>query len=487
MRSSCYNENVNINTYVFDLSVGKDTTSMSMNTKTIITIFGSTGDLTIRKLLPAIEKLLNEKLLDASTQIIAVGRRDYTNASYLAFVEKELKVPFNTKALMPYLTYFKLDVDRIEDYIELKNRIETLSNPDTRKIFYLAVGPELLKSIATNIGESKLVEKADLQSSITFEKPFGSDLVSAKAINQLLWTYFDEKQIYRIDHYLGKEMIQNILTVRFANKIFESAWNNNTIKSVKIFAKETDTILSRAGYYDTSGALKDMVQSHLLQMLSLVAMEVPRSYQSEDLKNEKVEVLKKLRYDRKTLVIGQYDGYLKEPNIHPNSKTETFVFFKAFVDTPRFKGVPFYLLTGKALEQKESVIIIEFEETPEQHKWDLPLFTNKLYIKIAPQDGISLTLNSKVPGLRNAVEEVDLDYCIACNAVGNLPEAYEKLILDMTNHHKSLFTRWDEIELSWQFIDQVKQDIVNKQIPLRTYKTSKELYDLIETMTGEKL
>ena len=456
-------------------------------TKTIITIFGSTGDLTIRKLLPAIEKLLSEKLLDSSTKIIAVGRKDFTNESYLAFVEKELKVNFNTKALIPNVSYFKLDVENVADYIKLRSHIDDISTQETRKIYYLAVGPELLKSIATNIGESKLVIKSDLQSSITFEKPFGSDLNSAKAINQLLWTYFDEKQIYRIDHYLGKEMIQNILTVRFANKIFESAWNNNTIKNVKIFAKETDTILSRAGYYDTSGALKDMVQSHLLQMLSLVAMEVPRSYQSEDLKNEKVEVLKKLRYDRKSLVIGQYDGYLNEPNIQKDSKTETFVFFKAFVDTPRFKGVPFYLLTGKALEQKESVIIIEFEETSEQHKWDLPLFTNKLYIKIAPQDGISLTLNSKVPGLRNAVEEVDLDYCVACNAVGNLPEAYEKLILDMANHHKSLFTRWDEIELSWQFIDQVKQDILNKQIPLRIYQSHQSLYEVIENIIGEKI
>lgn len=453
----------------------------------ILTIFGSTGDLTIRKLLPAIEKLMKEKLLDEQTLIIAVGRRDYTSHTYLEFVEKELKVPLDTKGLEPYLNYFKLNVDEIEDYRLLKSYIDERTDEHTRKVFYLAVGPELLKGIATMIGSSKLVEKDDLRSSITFEKPFGSDLASAQAINQLLWMYFDEKQIYRIDHYLGKEMIQNILTVRFANKIFESAWNNHTIKNVKIYAKETDTILSRAGYYDTSGALKDMVQSHLLQMLSLIAMEVPRSYQSEDLKNEKVEVLKKLRYDRKSLVIGQYEGYHIEPNIPKDSKTETFVFFKAFVDTPRFKGVPFYLMTGKALEQKESVIIIEFEETSEQHKFDLPLFTNKLYIKIAPLDGISLTLNSKVPGLRNAVEEVDLDYCVACNAVGNLPEAYEKLILDMTKKSKSLFTRWDEIELSWQFIDQVKQDILNKQIPLRIYKSAEELYSLIETMTGEKL
>ncbi|MDY0346390.1 MAG: glucose-6-phosphate dehydrogenase [Acholeplasma sp.] len=445
--------------------------------RNIITIFGSTGDLTIRKLLPAIKRLLEEKLLEKDTLVLAIGRRDYQTVEYLDFVKKNSPHKFDVDFIAPNLEYFKLDIDALSDYQRLNEKIQSYG--ETRRVFYLAVGPDLLTSIASNIGLSNLVTKGDLNASITFEKPFGQDLISAREINGLLWQYFDEKQLYRIDHYLGKEMIQNILTVRFANKIFEGSWHNHAIKNVKIIAKETDTILSRAGYYDTSGALKDMVQSHLLQMLALVAMEVPLSYQSEDLKNEKVKVFDKLRYDRKSLVIGQYDGYLNEPNIDQNSKTETFVFLKAFVDTPRFKGVPFYLMTGKALEEKESVIIIEFEETPEQHKWDLPLKTNKLYIKIAPLDGISLTLNSKVPGLRNDVEQVDLEYCIACNAVGNMPEAYEKLILDMTEHHKSLFTRWDEIELSWQFIDKIKQDIKDKQIPLTIYKKPSDLYDLI--------
>lgn len=445
--------------------------------KNIITIFGSTGDLTIRKLLPAIKKLIEEGLLGKDTRVVAIGRREYTKKDYLDFVKRNAPHKYDVEMIAPYLEYFKLDIDNNKDYATLNELISSYG--ESRRVFYLAVGPDLIKTVATNIGISGLVKKGDLDASITFEKPFGQDLTSAREINNMLWQYFDEKQLYRIDHYLGKEMIQNILTVRFANKIFESSWNNHAIKNVKIFVKETDTILSRAGYYDTAGALKDMVQSHLLQMLALVAMEVPYSYQSEDLKNEKIKVFEKIRYDRKSLVIGQYDGYLDAPNIELNSKTETFVFLKVFVDTPRFKGVPFYLMTGKALDEKESVIIIEFEETSEQHKWDLPLKTNKLYIKIAPLDGISLTLNSKVPGLRSDVEQVDLEYCIACNAVGNMPEAYEKLILDMSNHHKSLFTRWDEIELSWQFIDQIKQDIENKNIPLIIYKKPSDLYDLI--------
>lgn len=453
--------------------------------KTLITIFGSTGDLTSRKLLPAIEKLLKDHLLDEDTKVIAIGRRDFQTDDYLDYITKTAKTSLDIAYLKRHVEYFKLEVNELSDYQNLKNYIDNHEITFERKIFYLAVGPDLLKEIAINIGVSELVTKGDLSSSITFEKPFGQDLASAKEINQMLWRYYDEKQLYRIDHYLGKEMIQNILTVRFANKIFENSWHNHAIKSVKIIAKETETILSRALYYDTAGAMKDMIQSHLLQMLALIAMEVPKSYQSEDIKDEKVKVFKKLRYDIDSVVLGQYEGYLDEPHINNDSKTETFVFLKAFCDTPRFKGVPFYLLTGKALEEKESVIIIEFEETPEQHKWDLPLKTNKLYIKIAPLDGISLTLNSKVPGLRNAVEQVDLDYCIACNAVGNMPEAYEKLFLDMALGHKSLFTRWDEIELSWKFIDELRKEIKDSNTKLVQYKNHHDLYQTIKALTGE--
>lgn len=452
--------------------------------ETIITIFGSTGDLTIRKLLPAIDHLLKEQLLPNKTKIFAIGRRDYDTKKYFQFVEDSEISKHDFSGLKNHVEYFKLDVDNLNDYKALNDKISEISNKNTRKIFYLAVGPDLLKDIAENISLSTLVTKGDKQASVTFEKPFGEDLNSATDINNLLWQYFDENQIYRIDHYLGKEMIQNILTVRFGNKIFENSWNNHAIKSIRIIVKENETIFSRAGYYDKSGALKDMVQSHLLQMLALIGMEVPLSYQSEDLKNEKVEVLKKLRYDSKSLIIGQYDGYLNETNIPSDSKTETFVFLKAFVDTPRFKGVPFYLLTGKALDKKESLIEVEFEESSQQQKWHVPLQNNVLTIQIAPLDGIRLRLNSKVPGLKEEVEQVELDYCIACDHVGNMPEAYEKLFLDMNGHHKSLFTRWDEILNSWKFVDQIKYDISRKNIPLVVYKSPKELYDLILEREG---
>jgi glucose-6-phosphate 1-dehydrogenase len=423
----------------------------------IITIFGSTGDLTSRKLLPAIAKLYQSEQIPKETLILCLGRKELDTPSYLKAMNESAAAPLDLDTLKLIVEYHKIEITDVSDYVSLLTYIEKNRYEKTKELYYLAVGPELFPTLSKHINASNLVQLGNLNQSIIFEKPFGSDLNSAKEINQLLWQYFDEKQIYRIDHYLGKEMIQNIMMVRFANRIFEEIWHNRSIKNIKIIAKENNGILGRAGYYDTSGALKDMVQSHLLQMLSLIAMEVPMSYFSDDVKDEKVKVLSHLSFDQQAIVFGQYEGYLEEKNIPKDSKTETFVCIKAFVNTPRFKGVPFYLYTGKKLDTKESMIIIEFEETNEQRKWKLPLSTNKLLIKIDPLDGVGLILNSKVPGLRDNVEEVELEYCANCEAVGNMSEAYEKLLLDITEGHKTLFTRWDEIELSWQFIDQIKK------------------------------
>lgn len=449
----------------------------------LITIFGATGDLTSRKLLPAIARLYTEKQIPEKTKIIALGRRDYSTTSYLDVMNEVATSSLDLDTLKKITHYLKMEITNFDDYKKLIELRSSLVKNDTRELYYLAIGPELFPVVAEHINQSKLVSKGNENQSIIFEKPFGHDLESAKKINEMLWQYFDEKQIYRIDHYLGKEMIQNIMMVRFANRIFEEIWHNRSIKNVKIIAKETDGILGRAGYYDQSGALKDMVQSHLLQMLSLIAMEVPMSYFSEDVKNEKVKVLESLKFDKESLIFAQYDQYHQEKNIAPDSETETFVFLKAYVETPRFKGVPFYLMTGKKLDQKESLIIIEFEETSEQRKWNLPLSTNKLYIRIAPLDGVGLVLNSKVPGLRDDVEEVELEYCVSCHAVGNMSEAYEKLLKDITEHHKTLFTRWDEIELSWRFIDQVKK---HQHQPI-SYTSYEDLKPLIQEKTGEMM
>ena len=361
----------------------------------IITIFGATGDLTSRKLLPALAKLYKRKKISEKMMIVALGRRAYDTNGYLEYMKESSTSKLDIKTLEKIVEYHQIEITNLDDYKNLVLKIDSHKHEQTRELFYLAIGPELFPIVSKNINHSGLVKMGEMNQSIIFEKPFGHDLESAKQINEMLWNYFDEKQIYRIDHYLGKEMIQNIMMVRFANRIFEEIWHNRSIKSVKIIAKETDGILGRAGYYDTSGALKDMVQSHLLQMLSMIAMEVPMSYHSDDVKDEKVKVLKHLSFEKDSLLFAQYDGYLDEKNISPESKTETFVFLKAYVNTPRFKGVPFYLMTGKKLDQKESLIIIEFEETSEQRKWNLPLSTNKLYIKIAPLDGVGLILDRK--------------------------------------------------------------------------------------------
>ena len=449
--------------------------------KLLITIFGSTGDLTSRKLLPAISKLYQKHEIPEETMVIALGRKPLDQSSYLDLMNEAAQKKLNINLLKSLVTYHQMEITEYKDYQGLFDLIHEHADENTKMLFYLAIGPELFPEVTKHINTSNLVQKGNLKQSIIFEKPFGYDLKSAKSINQMLWQYFDEKQIYRIDHYLGKEMIQNIMMVRFANRIFEEIWHNRSIKSVKIIVKEEDGILGRAGYYDQSGALKDMVQSHLLQMLSLIAMEVPLSYYSEDVKNEKVKVLEQIKIDENSLIFGQYDDYLNEKNIPNNSLTETFVFLRAYVQTPRFKGVPFYLLTGKKLDEKVSKIVIEFEETNEQRKWNLPLSTNKLVIKIAPLDGVGLILNSKVPGLQDNVEEVELEYCAACQAVGNLSEAYEKLILDITAGHKTLFTRWDEIELSWKLIDQIKE----YQKVLVSYQNYNDVLKLIKSKINE--
>ncbi len=423
----------------------------------IFTLFGATGDLALRKLLPAIKRLLEHHQLPENTLVIAVGRRPFSTDEYFDYVLKNQPDHQNIDRLRNHFIYQPLGIDHVEDYRRLKDLIHSQSHSTTRHIFYLALSPDLFPVVSIFLSQTQLIEKGNVHQSIAFEKPFGHDLESAKRINQTLWSCFDEEQIYRIDHYLGKEMIQNIMVVRFANRIFEEAWDNRSIKKVTIVAKETDGILQRGLYYDHSGALKDMVQSHLLQMLSMVAMEVPMSYRSEDVKNEKVKVLKQLTFDSTRLVLGQYEGYLNEKDVQKHSQTETYVEMVTYVNTPRFKGVPFVLITGKKMDSKESYITIEFEETNEQRKWNLPLSSNRLHIKIAPLDGVSLVLNSKVPGLTNDVEQVELEYCIACQAVGNMTEAYEKLLIEMMAYHKSLFTRWDEIELSWKFIDRIKQ------------------------------
>ncbi len=446
----------------------------------LFTIFGSTGDLTARKLLPAISELIKKSY---DIHVIAVGRRVFTDADYLTYVSKKTSQPIDQDVLKERLHYIEMDIHDPIQYLNLKEKQRPYLNGQTKRLYYMAVGPELFGVITDGLHHAHLVKKDDVSDVVAFEKPFGEDLLSAENINALLSKHFTERQMFRIDHYLGKEMIQNIMMLRFANRIIEDSWHNRSIKKMSVYVKEKDGILSRAGYYDKVGALRDMMQSHVLQIVSLLTMDIPISYYSDDVKNEKVTALKALTIDDSETVLGQYQGYLEEENVAKDSTTETFVFLKGFVNTPRFKGVPIYMITGKSLNEKNAFIDIEFEETSEQRKWHLPLSTNRLRINIAPEDGFQLTLNAKVPGLREGVQQVQLGYDVDNLGVGNLPEAYEKLLLDMMEHHRTLFTRWDEIQASWHIIDSV----LKQEKTIYTYQDYNDLVKFIKEKTGETL
>jgi glucose-6-phosphate 1-dehydrogenase len=451
-----------------------------MNQNIVVTIFGATGDLTARKLLPALTELIKK---GHDIHIFAIGRRDFSTKTYLNFMVEKKTQNIDVSLLLKHLTYVHMELSEIDAYKDLKQVMIPFTNERTKRLYYLAVAPEFFDSISQALHEHQLIRKDNTLDIVAFEKPFGEDLTSATHINEVLSNYFTERQMFRIDHYLGKEMIQNIMMLRFANRIFEDSWHNRSIKSITIYVKEKDGILSRAGYYDNVGALRDMMQSHVLQIVSLLTMDVPVSYFSDDLKNEKVIALQNLEIDHHKTVLGQYEGYLKEDNIESSSITETFVFLEGRVQTPKFKGIPIYMLTGKKLDEKRAFIDIEFEATTEQRKWHLPLSSNKLRIFIAPEDGFTMTLNSKVPGLREAVKTVNLGYSIENDEVGNIPEAYEKLCLDMIEHHRTLFTRWDEIKASWTIIDEV----IKKAPKPYIYKDYEDLKTYIFNKTGVTL
>jgi glucose-6-phosphate 1-dehydrogenase len=437
-----------------------------------IIIFGSTGNLMYKKLIPAFSNLKKNNLIDENTKIYLLARRDWNLSTYIEEAKKEINTPIDWDSLVPLFEYVNMDIKNIDDYLRLK---DLLGDEESDRVFYLAVPPSLFPIIAKGISSSRLVEKGDLSSRIVFEKPFGENLTTAKEINNELWKYFDEKQIYRIDHYLGKEMIQNILVVRFANSIFDKAWDKESIESIIILAKEDEDVSKRGNYYDKIGALKDMVQSHLMQMVALITMDRPKSYNSDEIKNEKVKVIQNFKIGEKDMLIGQYKGYVNAPGIEKDSKTETFVYAKGFIDDNRWEGVPIYLLTGKALDEKRSEIIINFKHS-ESGLFDNS--SNKLIIKVAPSEGVNFMFNVKEPGLSSKVVASTLDYCHACKYTGNTPEAYEKLLLDVINNQDQLFTRWDEIENSWRIIDEIKKHDNRLYIYENYDQLKKKIYEL---------
>ncbi|MDR0989718.1 MAG: glucose-6-phosphate dehydrogenase [Prevotellaceae bacterium] len=448
-----------------------------MNTFAMI-IFGASGDLTKRKLLPALYSLFCESRLPQQFVIVGVARTAYTDASYLEYVEKEVppfipnlqadKVRWNQ--FCTHLHYFSMDPSQPEGYPLLAQRISQLTGEEAPEnlLFYLATPPSLYGVVPLHLREAGL-NRAGAR--IIVEKPFGYDLQSARALNELYASVFEEHQIYRIDHFLGKETAQNILAFRFANGIFEPLWNRNYIHYVEVTAVENLGIEQRGGYYEGVGALRDMVQNHLIQLVALTAMEPPARFTADSFRNEVVKVYESLapltQEDlSEHIVRGQYTasgvkrGYRQEKGVHPESRTDTYIAMKIGIDNWRWNGVPFYIRTGKQMPTKVTEIVVHFRETPHRMfqttEGSYPQ-ANKLILRIQPNEGIVLKLGMKVPGPGFNVKEVMMD--VTYDKLGGLPagDAYARLIEDCILGDPTLFTRSDAVEASWKFFDPVLQ------------------------------
>ncbi|MBN1261271.1 MAG: glucose-6-phosphate dehydrogenase [Anaerolineae bacterium] len=431
-----------------------------------IVIFGASGDLTGRKLAPALHSLACEGVLPPATQIIGVARSPLTDTAFRERVYEGVEAYARLKPgicslwsdMSDRYTYLSGGYDDPETYRRLAERlaqVDAAHGTGGNRLFYLAIPPLLYPEVAAQLGKAGLNHSSGW-TRIIVEKPFGHDLPSAEALNAQVHRVFDESQVYRIDHYLGKETVQNILTLRFANAIFEPLWNRNYVDHVQITVSESVSVGRRAGYYDTSGVLRDMFQNHLLQLLTLTAMEPPPAFNARFLRDEKVKVLQAVRaIAPDDVVLGQYEGYLQEAGVARGSRTPTFAALRLYVDNWRWQGVPFYLRSGKSLPQKLSEITLQFKRVPHLlFRDNARLAPNRLSICLQPDESIHLHFETKTPGAGMRTSPVDMEFHYGEDFGEHaLPEAYERLLLDALQGDASLFARADEIELSWGLID----------------------------------
>ena len=448
---------------------------MSPNRSTVpepcaVVIFGASGDLAKRKLLPALHNLQAEGLIPDETSIVGTSRSQFTNEEFVSMmrdaVEEHSRIAPTEKTweeIERDIYYVPGDINDEGLFHELGKQLEAIDkerNTKGNRVWYMATLPQFFATIAQQIAKAGLLDTGGWQR-LVVEKPFGQDLASARELNSQLSLNYAEDQIYRIDHYLGKETVQNLLVFRFANAIFEPIWNRRYVNAVQITAAETLGVESRGSFYEQTGALRDVAQNHLLQLLALVAMEPPVAWDATAIRDEKVQVLRGVRRwpvsEAGTIASrGQYEGYREEADTDPRSSTETFVAMKLLVDDWRWAGVPFYLRTGKMLPSKATEIAIEFQSVPHLlfNKTAVEeLEPNLLVIRVQPDEGISLTFGTKVPGPEVNVRSVDMDFDVETELGSGSPEAYERLLLDCMLGDATLFTRSDEIEQAWEIVE----------------------------------
>jgi glucose-6-phosphate 1-dehydrogenase len=436
-----------------------------------LVIFGASGDLTSRKLIPALYLLHRKGRLPEDSAIVGVSRSPYTHEQWREMLAQttarfigDAYDPAAWSEFAKSIYYFPGDVMNVDDFHKLAAFLpEVESGGACARLYYLATMPSLYESAIEHLGEVGLAKEAGGPRRIVIEKPFGVDLATARQLNEVVHDVFQERQVYRIDHYLGKETVQNILVLRFANSIFEPIWNRNYVDHVQITVAEEVPVGKRGDYYDGAGVLRDMFQNHLLQLMMITAMEAPVRFEADLVRDEKVKVLRAVRpmtggdFARDTLR-AQYLGYRKEKGVPPDSQMATFAAIKLAVDNWRWQGVPFYLRSGKAMSCRTTQIVIHFREPPHM------LFTssrrkhldsNRLVIQIQPAEGLQLHFQTKVPDAGMQLRLTDLDFRFQQKFAAAMPDAYQRLLLDAMTGDASLFARSDEVELAWGIIDPI--------------------------------
>ncbi|MDN7241983.1 glucose-6-phosphate dehydrogenase [Planococcus sp. N028] len=456
-----------------------------------LVLFGATGDLAQRKLFPALYNLYLDGKLPSAISIIGLGRTNYSDrvfqmnvhASLQEFSRRDVQ-PENVEEFISKFRYCVLDVFNEESYQGLLNLIQMREQElgiAENRMFYLSVAPDLVEIITSNLQSSKISDTKGWKRLIV-EKPFGTDLKTARELNEKLSKVFNEEEIYRIDHYLGKPMVQNLETLKFANPILELLWNHDQIANVQITASETVGIEKRAGYYDQAGAIRDMAQNHLLQLLMMTALDIPENLTAQEVEQEKREVVEALRpiskeEASKHIIRGQYAagevlgesviGYQDEPGVVPASKNDTYFAARLYIENPSWENIPFYIRTGKRLEQKSTRIVIEFK-----NKWkgnpafeDEGITPNLLIFEINPNESVSLLVNLKNPSTER-YEPTNITFSVNSNIQ---PESYELLLSDAIEGDKTFFAHWKEVELSWQWIQPILEAFQEDALPLYPY------------------